>query len=357
MAAPAVRPIDLEALLQAFHRQARSCRALGASFTGDLVEALADELRRGGPLSEVLPSWPRDAWADAVPLRLFGALRALALRGDSPLSALYPPRAATLDRAALVRELNAALAADRGYFAAMLQQPPQTNEIGRSAVLLGGFSEIARCTRKPLALLEIGASAGLNLRWDRYRYELGSVGWGDPASPVRIASQWRGKLPALAQTIEVASRAGCDTAPMDPRSAEDRRRLKAYVWPEQSERVDRLDAALRLACTDDIDVERADAAQWLGQQLAERRPGVATVVYHSIVWQYLAAATKDKARASIEEAGERATVDAPLAWLALEFEVDGQPAELSLTHWPGGVRRRLATAHPHGASVDWRGQG
>jgi hypothetical protein len=266
---------------------------------------------------------------------------------------LYPPRATTLDRDALVRELNAALRTDRPFFERMLQQPPQTNEIGRSAVLLGGFAQISRETGLPLALLEIGASAGLNLRWDRYRFELGLNSWGDRASPVRITSQWRGSPPALAETIDVAERAGCDEAPLDPRSDADRRNLLAYCWPEQRERVDRLRAALELTSSDDLTIERADAAQWLEKQLALARPGVATIVYHSIVWQYMPEATQKAARAAIEQAGAQATASAPLAWLALEFEAQGHAPELTLTQWPGGARRRLAKAHPHGAHADW----
>ena len=340
-------------LLRAFDVQVEWCRKLDASFTADVVATLADQLRRGGPLAELLPDWPGNPSADAVPLRLCGALHTLALEPGSSLAALYPPQATTLDRDALVRELNGALRSDRAFFEQMLQKPPQTNEIGRSAVLLGGFAEIARETGLPLALLEIGASAGLNLRWDRYRFELGVCSWGDPASPVRITSRWRGTPAALPSRIDVAHRAGCDTSPLDPRSPDDRRSLLAYCWPEQRERVERLTAALALTSADALSVERADAAEWLEKHLAPRRPGVATVVYHSIVWQYLGDATQRRARAAIEQAGERATVDAPLAWLAFEFDPEARAHALTLTQWPGGARRRLATAHPHGADADW----
>ncbi|MEO7114277.1 MAG: DUF2332 family protein [Caldimonas sp.] len=340
-------------LLRAFDRQAESCKKLDASFTAEVVETLAQQLRDGGPLAGLLTDWPGDPNAHAVPLRLCGALHALALHPDSSLGALYPPRASKLDREALIRELDDALRHDRAFFERMLQQPPQTNEIGRSAVLLGGFAEIARNTGLPLALLEIGASAGLNLRWDRYRFELGLQSWGDAASSVRIASQWRGSPPVLPSTIDVAERAGCDRAPLDPREQRDRRCLLSYCWPEQQERVERLTAALELASSDDLVVERVDAAQWLEKQLAHSRPGVATVVYHSIVWQYLAEETQKAVRAAIEQAGARATNRAPVAWLRLEFEAEGHPPELTLTQWPGGARRRLATAHPHGAHAEW----
>src|SRR5882672_10209534 len=93
---------DGNSLLAAFARQAQACRSLGANFTAELVATLADELARGGPLSQLVPSWPGDAWADAVPLRICGALHALALSGDPALSALYPPRSTTFDGRAMV---------------------------------------------------------------------------------------------------------------------------------------------------------------------------------------------------------------------------------------------------------------
>ena len=108
-----------------------------------------------------------------------------------------------------------------------------------------------------------------------------------------------------------------------------------------------------IARHDDVAVERADAAAWIARQLARRRIGEATVVYHSVVWQYLGADIQQAVQAAMEHAGRSATAEAPLAWLTLEFEAEGQPPTLAVTQWPGGVRRRLARSHPHGAWVEW----
>ncbi|MFL6660973.1 MAG: DUF2332 domain-containing protein [Rhizobacter sp.] len=343
-------------LLEAFERQARGCRLLGATFTAGLADTLGAELRRGGgPLASLLPSWPGDAWRDAVPVRLFAAIHARVLAGDARLAALYPPHATQVDGPALIAALNEALATHRPQFEAMLAHPPQTNEIGRGSTLLGGYSEIARRTALPLSVLEIGASAGLNLRWDRYRYELDQAQWGDPASPVRIVAPWRGKAPALLPHIAVGERAGCDIAPIDITSPEQCLRLQSYVWPEQRERLERLQAALALARDDGLRVERSDAAEWVERQLAEPRAGRATVLVHSVVWQYLPAPTRERIRAAIDAAGRRATREAPFAWLAFEFEAVEAPATLRLTLWPGGASQALAHAHPHGAHTEWLG--
>jgi hypothetical protein len=129
------------------------------------------------------------------------------------------------------------------------------------------------------------------------------------------------------------------------------------VWPGQDERFALLRAALDIARQVPPVVDRADAADWLDAQLADPVPGVATVVYHSIFWQYLDGPTRDRIVATLGEAGRRATADAPLAWLRLEPAESGHPAELRLATWDGaagsGHDRLLATSGFHGGPVTW----
>ena len=79
------------------------------------------------------------------------------------------------------------------------------------------------------------------------------------------------------------------------------------------------------------------------------------MVVHSIVWQYFAKETAARAKAAIQAAGERASSDAPFAWLSMEQYALEEPPELRLTLWPGGERQLLARVHPHGATIDWVG--
>ena len=96
-------------------------------------------------------------------------------------------------------------------------------------------------------------------------------------------------------------------------------------------------------------VDRCDAVNWLLIQLADSRPGVATVVFHSVVMPYLTEESREHVRRVIEDAGTRATVNAPLAWLSMEPGTD--QAEVHLTRWPGGERRLIAQAGFHGRDV------
>ncbi|HET9820287.1 MAG TPA: DUF2332 family protein [Burkholderiaceae bacterium] len=339
----------------AFRRQIDYCARHGAPFTAAVLDAaLAEWHDDAGTLRALLPDWPGHAWADALPLRVAGVLHAMVLDGSAPaLAALYPPQRTAFDPTTGALALRAALAAQRERVADYLRVAPQTNEIGRSAALLGGFAAVAQHTGLPLATLEIGASAGLNGLWPHCRFELGALAWGDAASPVVVRSDWRGTPPALPPAITVASQAACDAAPLDLREPGVALRLASYVWPEHAERLARLRAAVALAQTRGVPVERADALDWCRRELAAARPGRATVLVHSVMWQYMAEATRAGLRECIDAAGARATREAPFAWLSFEPPGGDAPFELALTLWPGGTRRVLARAQAHGAWVEW----
>lgn len=335
-------------IVKSFRDQARYAEYLGSPFMAALMNRAATAIEAGGPLAALIGDWPGDPFADGLPLRVAGAMHALVLSGDDPaLAALYPPH--LLDIEAVWRAAEAAMVACPGHFADYLTRAPQTNEVRRSALLLPGFAAIARATGRPLRLLEIGASAGLNQLWDKYRYRYGVEDWGDPASPVVLDCDWRGAPFDLGAAVPVASRAACDRTPIDIADPVQRARLRAYIWPDQPERLARLDAALAMALAAEIRVDAADAADWVAARLAEPSGGAVAVVYHSVVWQYLAEPTKIRIRASLDGFGTRHS----LAWLALEYA--GPDYELALTLWPGdGTKRErtLARTHPHGAWIE-----
>ena len=139
--------------------------------------------------------------------------------------------------------------------------------------------------------------------------------------------------------------------PVDPTCDEGRRMLLSYVWPDQAERLAALRGAFTVAERVPATVERAGAADWLARKVARPAAGAASVVFHSIVWQYLPAAERERARGTIERAGARATDETPVAWLRFEPSSDRTCAEVRLTSWPGGEERLLATAGYHGRPV------
>jgi hypothetical protein len=279
----------------------------------------------------------------------------MALGGEAPaLTAIYPPHATEADPDALAAVLIPLARARRAELAAFLVSPPQTNEVQRTLCLLGGFATVAAETGLPLRCLEIGASAGLNLNWPLYDYQFGEQGrWGDPDSPVKIAGAWNGSLPPLG-LVEVVERRGCDLAPVEIRDPGQARRLRAYVWADQRARVTRIDAAIALAQQTGLDLVAADAADWVEANVRPV-PGTATVLYHSVMWQYMPAATQARIAAHMAAMSALATPDAPLAWLSMEMVPGDALMEVSLRQWPKGGQRCLARVHPHGAFVEWGG--
>ena len=117
----------------------------------------------------------------------------------------------------------------------------------------------------------------------------------------------------------------------------------------------RMSAAIGFARANGVRVETADAADWLALRLGAPRAGRAHVVYHSVFWLYLSAATQDRIRASLEAAGARASAAAPLAWLRMEHDEAAPDAAITLTLWPGGETRVLGRADFHGSWVRWSG--
>lgn len=333
-----------EAVRASFAEQAGWCERLGSPFMASLCDTLGRTLDRSTETGRRVLDWAGDPApsADALALRLCGGLHALVRSGAVPeLAALYPPNP-LLKGAELVERLRPVL--DLPELARWLDLPPQTNEVGRSAVLMAGLLVAAAALGRPLHLLELGASAGLNLLLDRYLYDLGGLEVGDVTSPLCLRPKWEGPPPRPAE-VRVARRRGVDLQP-----ATDPKRLLAYVWPDQTQRLAQAKTAVRLLEVERPPVDRGDAAEWIEKQLAmPPMPGAARAVMHSVAYQYFPAETQARVTAAIEAAGARE----PLAWLRMENLPEDGRFSLRLKLWPGGEDRLLAWTHPHGREVSW----
>ncbi|RJL33644.1 DUF2332 domain-containing protein [Bailinhaonella thermotolerans] len=319
-----------------------------------LTEAAAD-VARGGVVAHVLSGHEDAPERAALALRLLGAVHRLVLEGRVPeLAVYYPSVGGTADPLKAWPVFHRVLETHEAEIRARLDAPPQTNEVGRSAPLLGGLLRIAAETRLPVRLLEIGTSAGLNLRFDHFRYDLGSRVYGPAVSPVLLSPAWTNSGPPLDAPLEVAERIGCDPMPIDGASPEGRLGLLSYVWPDQPDRIARLRGACEVAERVPATLVRAGGADFLAD-LAPAE-GVVTVVWHSIMRQYVTPAEWRTIEGSLSRAGEAATPRAPVAHLAFEPRRDDDGVvifEVTLRLWPGGEPRVIGTAPPHGLPVTW----
>lgn len=291
----------------------------------------------------------------ALALRFMAAVHRLVLSGRAgALAAQYPSAGGVVDLDAVWPAFAQTLRRHRDLLVGLVGQPCQTNEVGRSAGLAVGFVTVARRTGLPLRLREVGASAGLNLRVDHFRIGGGGVAIGDPHSPVDLSGHWRVPPPVGdIGALPVVDRRGCDRAPVDATSDDGRLRLMSSVWADQVDRFARLRGAIALARAVPAVVDAEELAPWIETQLVTLSSGQATVVYHSVVLEYLSAAHRERFVAAVAAAGERATPDRPLAWVRLEPISAIRQHGIELTMWPGGQREVLARCGAHGTDVEW----
>ncbi len=339
-------------LLAYLRSQAAYCASHGSPLYGVLGGFLADDVEAGGPTADLLAAWigPQvrpETISDDVPLlRLFGGLHRLVLARQAPELALYfPSVGGTADPAGARPVLLAALTTHERVLRQTLERPPQTNEVGRSAPLLGGLAHVAGWTGGlPVRLFEIGTSGGLNLRADRL-----------PVGPGQLIDS---PLPAVvAPPYEVVERIGGDLFPVDAETTQGRLILTSYVWPDDVRRLERLRAALAVAVDVPAQLLRIGAADLV--ESIELRPGMVTVLWHSVMWQYLDAAERARTLAAVAALGAQASASARFAYV--RFERGPDPGadrpwrhEVRLSSWPDGVVDLLIGSAPaHGVPVDW----
>lgn len=325
---------------------------MGSPLYDRLLSAAADDVEAGGPVWSVLEPHVAPGRGDALALRFMAAAHRLVLRGGAPALAIhYPSVGGDSGLEGAWEALRDLVAREGDAMRALVAQPCQTNEVGRCAPLMFGFLEAAARTRLPFRLLEVGASAGLNLRFDLFRYGGAGASWGPADSPVDLSGFWADAPPFADARLSVIERRGCDLHPLDPGRDEDRLTLQSSVWADQTARFARLRGALDLAARVPAIVDAASLHEWLPAQLTEERAGVATVVYHSVVDEYLPEDARRAFRRALDEAGARATPEAPLAWVRLEPASSIREHAVTLRLWPGSGERRLAFSGAHGTGV------
>ncbi len=340
----------------AFERQAAWCRQLGSKFTSELLLALLEALDTSTATGRNVINWPGQSGPlkDVVPLRLSGALHAMVLSGQSPsLAPLYPPNPEP-DRAKLKDAVSETLRSCDAQILDFLQFAPQTNEVARASLLMAGLSMVGSQTGLPLSVYEIGSSGGLNLNLDRFSHQMGAAHFGDPNSELQLRPDWKGTAPK--HMPEIVARRGCDLNPINVQDPDQALRLLAYIWPDQPERLARTRAAIALARQFPPQIDAADAGAWIEDMCRAPAPhGQTRVLMHSITWQYLPETTQQQITDAMETAGNKATLETPLAWLSFELNDQGK-AQLSLRLWPQHAEPRvLADANPHVQQVCWHG--
>ena len=289
---------------------------------------------------------------------LFGAVHFLLLSGaSSSLAEFYPSlstnprspddaypyfRAFCLEHADRIRQL-------------VTTQRVQTNEVRRCTGLMLAFGVVAqRSGDRPLAIVEIGPSAGLHLLWDKYGYDYGDTGYvGDHASPVQLSCVAQGNLrPFLPAVLpRVAYRTGIDLAPIDVRDDKAIRWLRALIWPEHIDRASLLEKAVQVARLDPPKIVSGDAGVLLPGVLSNVPTDMALCVYHSYTLNQCPQPTREKIIELLQTfAQERDFYRISLEW----FSGQQQPHLELFTYRRGRVENELlAYCESHGRMIEW----
>jgi hypothetical protein len=326
---------------------------MGSPFYSALFDEAAKDYRSGGPMRAFFKADPRRRDVSRIGLRLGGALHFRALDGSAPgLAAHFPSTGGDGDAAGAWREARGLIAENGRRFGELFDRTPQTNEVARSMPLLGGLLAIVGATRLPVALLDVGSSAGLNMRLDRYRFEGDGWSWGDVHCPLVLRNETiSGRPQHLGVRPEIVVRAGCDLHPLDVTSERDCMELRSFVWPDQGERFARLDAAIAVSRDVPAEIERADFLQWIPRRAVPRENTV-TIVMHSVVTEHLEESVREAMRDAIETACSAATDARPMAWLRMEPDA-GMWYETRVTLWPSREERTIARSNGHAQAIAW----
>jgi len=301
---------------------------VGSKLYAALARAHADDPIVAEIVGDHQPRWE-------APLRLFAGVHYLELAG-----VVQHPWA----------KLSGVLEANRDWLTRFVaEHPVQTNEVQRCWGLLPGF--LSALDERPVDLVELGPSAGLNLFWDRYQYRFGEQTWGSPDAPLELSGEAQGGPPPelFSRRAAVRRRTGIDRRPVDVTTDHGARVLEAFVWADQVDRLERVRRAIEIARTDPPRLLEGDYVEVLPGLLAERDLDALTVIFHSASLMYL----QEEDRALVERALDQEGRRGSLAWVSYEYVAsEALGFALEVQTWPG-ERRRLALLHGHGSSLEW----
>jgi hypothetical protein len=323
---------ELEPLAEIFRRLAADFEKGGSPLYARLAREHADD-----PILEEICGDHRPRWE--VPLRLFGGVHYLVLSGRVPDAWSSFPATLRTHQAWLSRFV--------------VEQPVQTNEVQRCWGLLPAF--LAVSDGRPIDLVELGPSGGLNLLWDRYAYLYDGLRWGPDDAQLELAGEVLGALPSehLRRDAVVRSRVGIDRHPVDLTTEEGALLLQSFVWADQDERLARLRRAIDVLRRDPPRLVEGDYVEELPRILAHRDLSGLTLIYHSASLSYLRRDVRERVRAAIAAEGRRGS----LAYVSYEFDEDARESyegfTLDARVYPGGETRRLARLDGHGNRLRW----
>lgn len=346
-------PMDREQLSQKF----RTFAEVEALPSSPLYERLSRGIAEDNGLLELAAF---SGSGQPPPNLLFAAVQYLLLKqlSDEPLRRCYPGLSDSPEKLDPFPLFQSFCLRNREAIQHLLEtRLVQTNEVRRSSAIAPGVAMIYREAGNdlPLCWIEIGASAGLNLLWDRYYYRYGeSLEWGNPAAMVHIPCGLRGEtLPPLPPyPVAIAFRSGIDRNPLDLTDPDTALWLRALIWPEQADRIQLLTAAIAEAQRNPPSLVAGDALTLLPATIAQAPRDALLCIFHSYtIYQFT-----QEMRRELDDLLRDASHTRPIYRLGLEGARDAPFPLLKLLTYGNGERedRVLAQHEAHGLWIHWQ---
>lgn len=347
--------IPIDPIPDALTIQELSCAALGSPTYATILRGVRDDYLSGGITASLMQGRFDRPVHDAAALRLLAGLHEIVLRGHAPELASHFPTSGGTPGPSLAAVALETIESHRGNIDIALARQVQTNEVGRSIVLMVLSHWLPSIGVREFDLIEVGASAGLNLNFDRYGAHTGTLTMGDADSDLFFGREWFGTEPVVGEfSARVANRVGIDPFPIDATTDEGALRLRSFVWPDDHDRRVRLDAALQIARRHPPRLVQASADTFLDGE--SRRPlARPTMVFHSIAWQYMGRTVQSGVRDSLSAWARSSSKQTPLVWARMEPA--GSVADVRATVWTGSEPHEhvLAEVGFHGRNMRWLG--
>jgi len=348
---PSVSPVDSAA--ESFRYYARTVYPGRSPLYLSLAMRVAEDPEL---LAIAAKAWKKDA----LPNLFFSAVHFLLLKGEHhQLAAFYP----SLNNDSKHYDFaypyfrNFVLEHKNEIDRIITTRFVQTNEVGRCAILVPAFELVVRKTKnRPLALIEIGSSAGLTLLWDRYHYQYNkTLQCGNPNSPVQVECLLRGeKRPPVPNRFpEIASRLGIALNPVDLNDPENVQWLRALVWPEHQKRANQFELAIQMARHDTPQIVRGDALELLPSLIDRVQGDPQLCIFHSFTLSLASRKPRERLELMLAKASEKRH----LFHISLEWPKNSETPLLSIASLNNGenTEKVLARCNAHGEWLEWLG--
>lgn len=228
----------------------------------------------------------------------------------------------------------------------------QTNEVKRSAYLYPAIGLVSQLNNnQPICLIEIGASAGFNLCFDKYKYQVGDLHYGDTASDLLIHSEFKTQYPysPIVDNFDIYKRIAIDLNIIDLKNADDQDWMQALIWPEHRARLEQLKIASQITRNTEIQYLQGDAVELINELVLSIPKHIGICVYHTHVANQMSTGQREGLVKMVDQLGSRGNL------YHLYNNIDSP--ELQLVHFPKGMRKHitLAKTEGHGKWVEWSG--